>query len=429
MKRSELPIFLRFVAMRFNEDRCLQIASSLTITTLLSLVPLITIALTVFSAFPVFSDYSTEITNYLSGNLMPESAGRVITHYTEQFANSAGKMGVLGLIFLGVTAMTMMVTIDHAFNTIWRATRLRPPVKSVIVYWALLTLAPVLIGASLSLTSWLVGFSIDHAGKIPNFITELLKSLPMLFTALSFAILFRTMPNRYVPIPHALIGSVVASILFETMNRVFGFYVSHFPTYDLVYGTFASVPIFLMWIYLSWLTILLGAVVTASLPHWRTQELPYRPAGVQMLDALRVLKLMSRGMQEGRVLTIPALSEELHLGFYTLEQLMKHLVTAKLVCKAEGQGWLLVRDVAHIHARDLFHLFVLDEEILQAEAGDEPLKQWFAACTSQMACNTNISLQELFTTPISQAALPVCIADPADQHEETPPDNEIAIPV
>lgn len=394
---QDLQAFIRFVALRFGEDRCVQIAASLTFTTLLSVVPLITIALTLFSAFPVFADFSTQIRAYLLGNLMPETAGKVIAHYTEQFAESAGRLSLVGVVFLAVTAMTMMLTIDHAFNTIWRVTRTRKIIKRLIVYWAVLTLAPVLVGASLSLTSWLVGLSMGYAKHIPIFGVGMLRALPVVLTTLAFALLFRLIPNRFVPIGHALIGGVVASVLFETMNRVFGYYISHFPTYKLVYGAFASVPIFLMWVYFSWLTILLGAVVAASLPHWRTPETSYLPSVVKMLDALRVLKLMSQGMRQGRVMTIPALSKELHLGFFTLEEIMERLVSADLVRKAEGQGWLLMRDPAHIRATELLHLFVLDKSVLLAEQIDDPMKQWLAGCAAKLENSTEVTLQELFS--------------------------------
>jgi len=393
----DLKIFFRFVSARFARDRCAQIAASLTFTTLLSLVPLITIALALFSAFPVFDDFSSQTKMYLLNNLMPETAGKVITHYTEQFAESAGQLSVVGLLILVVTAMLMLQTIDHAFNTIWQVTKPRPILKRWVVYWVVLTLAPVLVGASLSLTSWLVGLSLGYAEHVPLFGVGMLKGLPVLLTTLAFAMLFRLVPNRYVPLSHALIGAIVAAILFETMNRVFGYYVSHFPTYKLIYGAFASVPIFLMWIYLSWLTVLLGAVVAAALPHWRTPETGQLPAVVEMLDALRVLQLMSDGMRRGAVMTIPSLSKILHLGFFTLERILERLHRAGLVRKAEGQGWLMVRDMEHIRATELLHLFVLDRGSLLAEQGDDPVKRWLANCAAQLELNTDVTLQDLFT--------------------------------
>jgi membrane protein len=393
--------FMRFIAARFNQDRCLQIAASLTFTTLLSLVPLITIALAIFSAFPVFEDFSIQIKSFLLKNLMPEMAGKVITQYMQQFADSATRLTAVGIVFLGATAMSMMLTIDHAFNIIWRVTRPRPLLKRLVVYWAVLTLAPLLIGASLSLTSWLVGFSMGYAEHVPVFGVGVLKLLPLLLTTLAFAILFRLVPNRHVPHTHALIGALIAAIVFESMNRIFGYYISHFPTYKLVYGAFASVPIFLMWIYLSWLTTLLGAVIAASISHWRAPAARHLLPATQLLDALRVLQIMAKGFQKGKMSSLEEMSESLHLGFDALEKILEKLASAGMVRKAEGQGWLLARDVGNIRATELLHLFVLDRGTLSAAQNEDPLQQWFAASVEQLEQNSDLSLRELFARSAS----------------------------
>ncbi len=395
MQSQDLKSFIRFVVKRFRSDRCSQIAASLTYTTLLSLVPLITIALTLFSAFPVFGSFSAQIKNFLLTYLMPATAGSVITHYTEQFAESAGRLGAAGVIFLAVTAMLMMLTIDRAFDTIWQVHRQRPLVRRLVIYWALLTLAPVLVGASLSLTSWLIGLSMGYARHIPVFGVGALKGLPVLLTTMAFAMLFKLMPNRYVPVMHAMIGGAVSSVLFETMNRVFGLYISHFSTYKLVYGAFASVPIFLVWIYFSWITILLGAVVAASLPNWRAPQQHYLPPLLKMLDAMRVLRFMSQGMAQGKVLAIPELAQRLHLDFHALEEIMERLADAKMVGKAEAHGWMMARDAAHIRAVELLHLFVLDRSALLA-AQNDPLVSWLAGCAATLEKSSDVSLEELF---------------------------------
>ncbi len=389
--------FTRFVVRRFREDRCAQIASSLTFTTLLSIVPLIMIALTMFSAFPVFQDFSSEIRSFLLNNLMPEKGGSVITRYMQQFAESAARLTTVGIVLLASTAMLMMLTIDKAFNTIWRVKRPRPLIKRLVTYWAVLTLAPLLVGASLSLTSWLVGLSMGYAKHMPFFGIGVLKILPVFFTTLAFSILFRLVPNRYVPRTHAFIGALVSAIVFESMNRWFGYYISHFPTYKLVYGAFASVPIFLMWIYLSWLAILIGAVITASLSHWRTppsSSLASPPA--QLLDALRILKVMAENFKEGNVSTFPELSKSLKLGYDTLEVILGKLSDARIVSKAEGLGWLLARDINQIRATDLFHLFVLDISSLSAGQYNDPIRKWLDNCTKQLEKSTDLTLQELF---------------------------------
>ena len=389
--------FLSFVAIRFKQDRCTQIAASLTFTTLLSIVPLITIALTMFSAFPMFDSFSAEIKTFLQNNLMPDKAGHVISRYMQQFAESATRLTTVGIGALALTAMLMMLTIDKAFNSIWRVSRPRPLLKRLVVYWAVLTLAPLLIGASLSLTSWLVSFSMGYAQHIPILGIKALKILPVIFTTLAFAMLFRLIPNRYVPHSHALIGALVAAIIFESMNRVFGYYISHFPSYKLVYGAFSSIPIFLMWIYLSWLTILTGAVITASLSHWRTSSISaHTSSPAQLLDALRVLKIMSQGFQDGRLIEFPELSKSLHLGYDTLDVILRKLASINIVRKAETNGWLLMRDIRNIHTYELFSLFVLDIDTLPEASQDEPIRDWLFSCARQIENNSNLTLQELF---------------------------------
>jgi len=204
-------------------------AASLTFTTLLSVVPLITIALTLFSAFPVFSEFSTPIKEFILMNLVPETGGRIITGYMAQFTENASRLTAIGLVFLAVTSMLLMLTIDNAFNMIWRVSRPRSLLQRVLVYWAVITLAPLLIGASLSLTSWLVGFSAEYAQRIPKMSMDAIKLIPLLLTTAAFTLLFRVVPNRFVPMRHAILGGLIAAVAFESMNRAFAFYISHFP--------------------------------------------------------------------------------------------------------------------------------------------------------------------------------------------------------
>ncbi len=392
----DIYALLCLIAARFARDRCVQTAASLTFTTLLSLVPMLTIALAVFSAFPVFDDFSAQIKTYLLNNLMPDNAGIIITQYMQQFADSATRLTAVGIVFLTVTAMSTMLTIDNAFNVIWQVTQPRPLVKRLVAYWAVLTLAPLLIGASLSLTSWLIGLSMGHGKYVSPLGIVVLKVLPILFATLAFTLLFRLVPNRHVPRGHALIGALVAAVVFETSNRVFGYFVSHFPTYQLVYGAFASVPIFLMWIYLSWLAILFGAVIAASLSHWRSPAAQDMAPAVRMLDAIRVLQVMANGLQNGSVNTLPELSKSLHLGYDTLEKILDELAGVDMVRKTEGDGWLLMRDMEHIRVNELFRLFVLNRDSLPAGKDDDPLQHWLADCAGQIEQSTNITLQELF---------------------------------
>lgn len=393
--------FMRFIVRRFNQDRCAQIAASLTFTTLLSLVPLFTIALTLFSAFPVFDNYSSQIKLFLLNNLMPEMATKVITHYMQQFTESAMRLTEVGLVLLAVTAMFLLLTIEHAFNAIWRVSHPRPLLKRLTIYWAVLTLAPLLVGASLALTSWLVGLSTGYVSHVPVFGVGLLRLLPVLFTCGAFALLFRLVPNRYVPRSHALIGGLVAAVAFESMSRGFGYYIGHFPTYKLVYGAFASVPIFLMWIYLSWLAILFGAVIAASLSHWRIPMVHLRTPALQLLDALRLLRVLLGGLQLGKVYRLPELSKSLRLDYDVLEMLLEKLAQVDMVRRVGGGGWLMMRDAEHIHAAELWHLFVLSRASIEGVQENEPLRQWVLACADTLDRSTEISLQELFALKLA----------------------------
>lgn len=381
---------------RFRTERCTQIAASLTFTTLLALVPLITIVLTLVSVLPWFDDLTAQVKSLLLNNLMPDKAGHLISRYMRLFTGSAMHLTAIGLALLGAIAVMLLLTIEQAFNIIWRASRRRALWRRWVVFSLVLMVIPVLLGMSLSLTSWLVGLSLGYAKHIPIFGVGALKVFPVIFTTAAFTLLYRWMPNRYVPMRHAFIGAVCAAVLFETMSRVFGYYVSHVPTYKLVYGAFSSVPIFLIWIYVSWLTVLVGAVMSASLPHWRTPQPQHLPPVVQLLDALRILRVMSM-LPCSQAITIPELSQRLHLGYEPIEAILGLLETENFVVKATGMGWLIVVDISKVYATELLHLFVLDRRSLFEQQSEDPLQRWLADCAGQLEKNTEITLQNLFT--------------------------------
>lgn len=358
---SRISGFLCFVLRRFNEDNCTQVAASLTFTTLLALVPLVTIALTVVSAFPVFSDLSVQLKIFILTNLMPEFAGKIITVYMFKFSNNAAKLTAIGIAFLVITALMMMLTIDRAFNTIWRVSRPRPLMHRFIIYWATLTLGPLLIGGSLSLTSYLVGLSLGIAKQVPLLDLALLRITPMVLTTLAFALLYLTVPNRYVPRWHALAGGLVASLGFELMKKVFALYITNFASYEMVYGAFASFPVFLLWIYLSWLVVLMGAVIAASLSYWRGNAwmMKWTP-GRRFYDALRILRELYQIHQTGGTLTTRQLRQRIHLGLDELEEILECLSRGDWVRKVNGGGWLLAKNPHEIQVSDIYRAFVFE---------------------------------------------------------------------
>jgi len=372
----ELFSFLRFLARRFDEDRCVQIASSLTYTTLLSLVPLIVIALMVISAFPTFADLMTQLKIYLLMHMMPEVAGTIITVYMQQFSEKAAHLTAAGIAALAVTALLLMLTIEHAFNIIWRVYTPRPLLQRFLTYWVVLTLGPLSIGASLSLSSYLVSYSLGYVAFIPSLGVLLLKIVPMLITTLVFSLLYLAVPNRYVPITHALAGGLVAGVGLELMNKGFTAYILHFSSYTLVYGAFASLPVFLIWIYFSWLVIVGGAVLAASLSYWRGGAWRIeRTAGRRYFNAIRILRALYLGQRRGEGLTLPALRRETHLALDEIEDVLRQVRDAKWVVRTAAQGWVLARDAGDIMVAEIFRLFVFRPEAGEALGNDAALRE------------------------------------------------------
>jgi len=356
-KSPPLTVFARLTWRRFREERCPQIASSLTFTTLLAIVPIITVTLTLISAFPVFRELLQHVEQFVMRNMLPESA-TALAGYAEQFADNAARLTAVGIAFLFVTAIIVLLTIDRAFNQIWRVSRPRSTVQRIFIYWALLTVGPLLVGASLSLTSWLVGQSLGLVKGTPLAGEVLLDVAPVLLTGLAFALAYITIPNRRVLVRDALTGGLLAALAFEGMKHGFAFYITQFPTYKLAYGAFASVPIFLLWIYLSWLVVLFGAVVAAVMPDWRERAAQVDPApGAQFIDALQILRVLWEAHRKGEVVTVLRLHGVVKLPIDRIEATLEAMSTAHWTGRV-ANGWALTKDAAEISVADVYRLLV-----------------------------------------------------------------------
>ena len=251
---------------RFREDRLGQTAGSLTFTTLIALVPLVTVMLALFSAFPMFASFQGSLEKYLLESLVPDTIARPVLDALAQFAGKANRLGTLGLVLLVATALALMLTIDRTLNGIWRVRQPRPIAQRVLVYWAAATLGPLLLGVSLSLTSYAISASRGVVDALPGGLNVLLGTLEFLLLVAGMAGLFHYVPNTHVRWRHALAGGVFSAIGFDVAKSVMGWYFRQVPTYAMLYGAFATVPIFLVWLYLSWVVVLLGAVVAAYAP-------------------------------------------------------------------------------------------------------------------------------------------------------------------
>lgn len=385
-KLRQLGRFVAYLFRRFNQDRCLQIASSLTFTTLLALVPLVTIVLTLMSAFPVFSGLGEHIHAFLLANMLPEKAGQIVSGYIEQFTGRAGRLTALGTAFLAVTAFMLMFTIEHAFNSIWRVSRPRPVAQRILVYWAALTLGPILIGASLSITSYLVGASAGITRQTPLAGSAILWLVPFSLTWAAFTLLYFGVPNRAVKPRHALIGGLVAAFVFELMKRSFAVFITQMPTYALVYGAFAVIPIFLLWIYFSWVVIVIGALIAALAPDFAIlRETPGRAPGAGFDDALVTLLVLARAQQDTGLLGLRAIASGASLTVDQAERLLERMAARGWVAKSSGDRYAMVCDKERLLVAEVYREFVPDGRghgKTRNEALDKLMKQ-FAARTDE----------------------------------------------
>ncbi|TQN07670.1 tRNA-processing RNAse BN [Acidovorax temperans] len=251
---------------RFREDHLGLTASSLTFTTILALVPFFTVALAVFTAFPIFGKLQDALQGWLVSSLVPDSISRQVLGYLTLFASKASSLGAAGFSILLATALALILTIDRTLNDIWRVQRLRPLGQRVLIYWAAITLGPLLMGASLALTSYVMSASGGLVKRLPDGVQLLFDSIQFVVLAGGMAALYHYVPNTPVKWRHAWTGGLFVAVCIELAKKVLAVYLGKVPTYSVVYGAFATLPILLVWIYVAWVIVLLGAVVTAYLP-------------------------------------------------------------------------------------------------------------------------------------------------------------------
>jgi membrane protein len=353
--------FCQAVFWRFYEERGLQTAGSLTYTTLLSLVPLFTVALAVATAFPVFDETIGALQLFLLENFLPDARGiDTIAEQITSFTQNAGRLTAIGLGFFIVTAVLLMMTIDVSLNRLFRVQRQRPPLQQVLMYWAVLTLGPVLIGGSLSMTSFAVGASFGYL-KLGYVADAVLRVLPFVFTCAALTLLYAVVPNRHVAPRDALIGGIVAGVAFEIAKRGFAIYLARFPTYTLIYGAFATIPIFLLWLYLSWVVVLAGATLTAMLPAYRFAEGKPIP-GRDFMDALAVLSVLARAQGKGGAARLRQISNQLRVMPHRCEAALERAARLGWTARTEKDGWVLARDADTLRVADLYRAFAFDAE-------------------------------------------------------------------
>jgi membrane protein len=269
---TDVTAYVAFVADRVVKDRCLMVAGSLTFTTLLALVPLFTVTVTLTSKLPYTRDIILLTKNFILKNFVPDMASRMIGTYVDQFAANATRLTTIGLMLVVATAVMLLFTIENTFNQIWRASRQRRWWHRLRWATVLLAVGPLMMALSLWTTLYLVRLSRTFEKTLPWLDDSLLRALPWAVTTVLLYLAYRWIPNRWVPTRHALFGAAFAAVLFELMKAFFVSYITKVPTYSVVYGAFASVPVFLLWLFLCWLVVLLGAELAATLSYARHRD-------------------------------------------------------------------------------------------------------------------------------------------------------------
>lgn len=252
------------VFRRIYDGHLFGTAASLSFTTLLALVPFFTVVFSVLALFPIADTWTNVIEAFIFDNFVP-AAGETVRNYLHEFSGHAGKLTAVGLIFLVFSSLSLLATIEDAFNGIWQVNEGRNWLQRILIYWALLTLGPILIALSLSMSSALLSMSfLADQAMVENFTSRFLRLSPLLLELIAFVLFYQAIPNVEVRFKHSLYGAIIATILFEITKFSFGFYILNFNSYELIYGALATIPVFMIWIYLCWVVLLVGAQ-TASI--------------------------------------------------------------------------------------------------------------------------------------------------------------------
>ena len=256
----------RTLHQRFREERLGLTAGSLTLTTLIALVPFFTVALALFTAFPMFAKLQDALQLWLVNSLVPDSIARQVLGYLTQFSRQASRLGSIGLVVLLFTTIAMVLTIDRTLNTIWRVPKTRPLAHRLLMVWAVLTLGPLLLAASIAALTFVLSVSAGWVGAVPDHVRMLLDILQFALLAAGLTVLFQLVPNTPVRWSHAAAGGILSASGIEIAKVLLVLYLLKVPAYSLIYGAFAVVPILLVWMYVIWLMVLAGAVIAACLP-------------------------------------------------------------------------------------------------------------------------------------------------------------------
>jgi membrane protein len=352
-----------------------------------------------FGGLPVLEGVSESIQEFVFANFVP-SFGYTIQKYIYGFSIKASQLTITGSLLLLVIAIMLMATIDTAFNHIWCIRRRRNPLSRFLVYWAVLTLGPLLVGAGLVSTSYLFSLpvisDVDSALQIK---ARFLSWLPFLTTSVAFTLLYIVVPNCYVKRLHALIGGLFSAIMFEFAKYGFGFYIRDMPTYETIYGAIAVIPLFLIWIYISWVIVLLGAHITFCLSSFKLEgeKAGADRIGWEFRDAFRIIGQLWSAQKDGNVVNIPRLRKEgIKLPQNQINEIFECLLRKKWVQRTSSGDWILARDLSEV---TLFDLQKILHCRLPFEGIENPDDRWEGSLQSFFKTNRG-EIEDMLSVPI-----------------------------
>jgi membrane protein len=341
--------FARYSLRRFLGDGCFSASGALSYTTLVSLVPLAVIAFGTLSAFPIFSQVHDELVALVFSALVP-SIGEQAAWWFRAFADSAAQTTAIGIAGISATGILLLVTVEDQLNLIWRVTSPRPWVQRILAYWTLITLGPLLIGISLSLSTYFeiaarqVGLGQEAvAWFASSWLHSLARAVPAVLEFVALTLLYCLIPNCAVRWRDGALGALIATVAIEILKVGFTIYIGASSFYQTVYGALAIIPIFLLWMYISWMAVLLGAVAAAALPNWRIDERvgPIPSGGVRLGFSLSLIASLARAQRRGKSKSTPALAADLGVATTVIDEHLRPLAEAGFVAHTQEGCWVL----------------------------------------------------------------------------------------
>ncbi|HKK16271.1 MAG TPA: YihY family inner membrane protein [Gammaproteobacteria bacterium] len=392
--------FCRFVLAQFSAHRGFQSASSLAYTTLLSVVPLVGVIFSFFGNLPLFREISDTLQEFIFGNFVP-AFGNTIREYLINFSVNASKLTITGIVLLVVIALMMMATIETAINHIWNVFSRRNALARFLIYWTILSLGPLLVGIGMYSTSYLLALPLLSTADTTLALKQILFTFMPFFTStIAFTLMYILIPNCRVLIRYALAGAVFAALLFELAKFGFGTYVRAVPTYQMIYGAIASIPMFLIWIYLSWVIILLGAQVAYCLSVFRLVDAGDKryKHDWEYVDAYKILAELWQAQRQGQQLSSIQLKRRgLDIPHLMMNQILETLKKAGWVHRTSSGKWLLIRDLNDVTLLDLHRLLPCKFPLTIEESTDRYLQ----SLRQVVSCHSD-ALESELSVPIGQ---------------------------